>query len=152
MPSVANQDVRDAEIWRAWVVDRRTMEDIGAELEISHQAVSKAIARHRARLGPDALDQARADDLARLEALIEAHWDKATETTSPEAALGAVIAIVKYRGKVLGYLAPARFDATVAAVTEPPPEPLTVTLDRIMASHGVLPRQVEPSSNGQAKP
>jgi hypothetical protein len=132
MPPVANQDARDADIFRAWVAGR-TQKAIAADRGISQPSVSEAIARHRARLGPDDLEDARRDDLARLEALIAAHWDKATETTSPESSLAAIVAMLRHRAKVLGYAAPARIDATVAAITSEPPERLEVTYARMMA-------------------
>jgi ParB-like chromosome segregation protein Spo0J len=132
MATVLNQDVRDAQLWRAWVVDRRTQADIAAEHGLDQSAVSRALSRHRARLGENTIAEALQMDLVVLDMLQDANLAKAREgATSPEAAFWAVLGVLRHRAKVLGFT-PPETDPTDGE----PPERLEVVYARMMNGDG----------------
>lgn len=133
MATVLNQDVRDAQIWRAWVVDRRTQADIAAEHGLDQSAISRALSRHRSRLGEDTIAESLRADLTVLDLLQDAHLQKAREALEPSSALWAVLAILRHRAKILGYVPPSP-DPTDGE----PPERFEVAYARLMngGQHG----------------
>lgn len=124
-----------AQIWQEYA-GGMGMKEIGDLHGMTLAAVSLRIRKFRKTLGIEDIDEAKALDLGRYEALIERVWKKTFENPTPENVRSMAL-LMDQRAKLLGLNAPkqVRVDGQVAITPSPA---MVMVLDRLAEERGRL--------------
>lgn len=130
------------EWWREYVAGM-TMREIAEVYGVSTGIISRALAKYKKELGEDGVEEARAKDLGRIEAMIDVQWRAAVRNGKIEPTK-LVLAMIQLRAKILGYEAPQKVHHDGAVQHTIAPE-LVGMLERINAQNAMIQGELERS-------
>lgn len=139
MSPIASQRLSE-QIWEEYAGGMNT-QDIGDLHGMTRVAVRQRLVRYRAKMGIESVEEAKALDLGRYEALIERVWTKAFQEPTPEN-VRSLAMLLDQRAKLLGLNAPKKLQVGGELQLTPSPAFLG-HLDRIVAERNRLSGGVE---------